>query len=98
MALTQEDLQAIRSLMEANNKEIVDTLREEITNQNNETQMMVENGYQRIENLLREDYGRVANAANKVADYDEVKGKVAGHDRTLESHNERISKLEKTAI
>lgn len=63
-----------------------------------DTRTLIENGYQRIENLLREDYGRVAAAADKVRDYDNVKSKVAEHDSALQSHNTRIKELEKKAI
>lgn len=63
-----------------------------------DTRALIETGYQKIENLLREDYGRVADAANKVQDYDTVKSKVAEHDNALQSHNKRIEALEKKAI
>lgn len=63
-----------------------------------DTRTLIETGFKKIENLLREDYGRVADAANKVHDYDAVKGKVAEHDRALQSHNNRIEELEKKAI
>lgn len=75
----------------------IDSLREEMTRQNNETRMLVENGYSRIENLLREDYGRIADAANKVQDYDELKNTVAVHEDALQNHNKRITELENKA-
>ena len=117
MALTKEDLAAIRSLMEesieANNEKIYSVM-----DANNEkiyramdarleatkkeilrgVNVVVENKYQEILKLLREDYGRLAATADSVRDYGEVKSMVSGHDRALKSHHTRIDALEKKAI
>ncbi len=65
---------------------------------NRHLRVLIENSMSRIENLLREDYGRVAGAAKKVADYDEVKGAVTRHESALENHNKRLTELEKKAM
>ena len=57
-----------------------------------------ENQTQQILNLLREDYSRVADAAAKTADYDDVKSQVAEHRNALENHSQRLTELEKKAI
>ena len=72
--------------------------REEMTKQNNETRVLIENSFQKIQNLLEEDYGRVADAAAKTADYDDVKSQVAEHRSALENHSQRLTELEKKAI
>lgn len=78
------------------------SLREELTGQNRETRILIENSTKRIENLLREDYGRVADAAAKgaaAADrQDEIKSTVSDHDHALQNHNKRITDLEKKAM
>lgn len=110
-------LEAIRGIVQEETGKIVDNrlnsfreeisgqingLREEMSSHNRETRILVENGYKRIENLLREDYGRVADFAAKGAavaeSHKELKGTVADHDRALQNHNQRITKLEKQAI
>lgn len=72
--------------------------REEMTRQNNETRVLIENSFQKIQNLLEEDYGRVANAVAKTADYDDLKSTVSEHRNALVNHNERLTELEKKAI
>jgi len=57
-----------------------------------------ENNTEKILNLLREDYSRVATAAAKTGDYDEVKSMVKDHNKALVNHNQRITDLEKKAI
>ena len=57
-----------------------------------------ENNTQKILNLLQEDYSRVAAAAAKTGDYEEVKSTVSDHERALKNHNERLTELEKKAI
>ena len=80
----------------------INTVREEMNEQNRQTRVVVENGYKRIENLLREDYGRVSEAAAKGAaaadSQKDIASTVADHTRALENHNERIAELEKQAI
>lgn len=72
--------------------------KEDLEEKDRRLHILIENSMSRIENLLREDYGRVAGAAAKVADYDEVKGKVDTHQTTLENHNRRLVELEKKVI
>ena len=76
--------------------------KEEMTRQNGETRILVENGYKRIENLLREDYGRVADAAAQGAaaaeSQKELQSTVSDHDHALQNHNQRIAELERKEI
>lgn len=76
--------------------------KEDIERAERQMRVVVENGYQRIENLLREDYSRVAGAAAKgaaAADTQaEIKSTVADHNRALQNHNERLTTLEKKVI
>ena len=61
-------------------------------------ELSYENKTDQILNLLREDYSRVADAAAKTADYDDVKSQVAEHRSALENHSQRLTELEKKAI
>lgn len=79
-----------------------ETLREEM-NLTSETllrgvNIIVENKYDQILKLLREDYGRVAVAVEKTADYDTIKATVAIHNEALEQQNTRIIALEQRAV
>lgn len=80
----------------------IENLREEMTRQNNETRVLVENGYKRIENLLRENYSRIADAAARGAaaaeSHKELQSTVSDHDHALQNHNQRITELERKAI
>lgn len=77
-------------------------LREEMTTQNRQTHVLIENKFDEIRNLLREDYGRVADAAAKGAavaeSHQEILGTVKDHDNALQNHNKRITVLEGKAI
>jgi|GEM_PF-5194872 len=94
----QDLLQAIGQMMD----EKLSVLDEKLTRQNNETRMIVENRFQEIKSLLKEDYARVEkNAAKGAAAADRQKdtdSTVADHDRAIQRHNERITALEKKAI
>ena len=97
-------LEAIEKMMDEKINGLRDEvtgLREEMTRQNNETRVLVENGQQRIENLLREDYSRVESNAKKgatVADsYEETQSRINDLEHAAINHNERIMELEKKA-
>lgn len=70
--------------------------------QSSENKTLYENTFERIQNLLREDYGRVAAAAAKgavaAASYDDLNSTVSDHERVLENHNDRLTVLEEKAI
>lgn len=93
---TKEDLEGFASKDDL--KAMESSLRAVMDEKDRQLHVLFENSVSRIENLLREDYGRVAASAAKVADYDEVKSKVSEHQSALENHNERLTELEKKAI
>lgn len=95
-------LDAIRGIIREETESIVTkklaeqttTLEERMT----KIEVSYENNTRKILNLLQEDYSRVAQAAAKTEDYDEVRDTVKDHDRALKNHNQRITELEKKAI
>lgn len=101
-----ELLQAIKNIVDVsiqeNNKVIeknFNVIEQKLEKNNdiliNQVKAVVENKYDEILKLLKEDYGRVSDGVKKVADYDKVKDQVKNHENALINHNERIAKLEK---
>lgn len=89
-------LEALRSIVREETSHLATQV--SVDENDRHLRMLIENSMSKIENLLREDYGRVAGAATKVADYDKVKNKVFEHQTALENHNNRLIELEKKAI
>jgi len=94
----QDLLQAIGQMMD----EKLSVLDEKLTRQNNETRMIVENRFQEIKSLLKEDYGRVEkNAAKGAAAADRQKdtdSTVADLVHAVKKLNGRITDIEEKAI
>lgn len=90
----QQLLDAIRGIVREETENQTKVFEKRLTR----LEVSYENQTQQILNLLREDYSRVAGAAAKVADYDDVKRRVGEHQSALESHNQRLTTLEKKAI
>lgn len=82
--------------------EKLDVTKRELQKAINGLDMKLDNHFQKIQNLLQEDYGRIeGNAAKgaKAADgYEQVKGVQADHERAIQQHHERITALEEKAI
>lgn len=80
--------------LEANKRELKEAI--------NGVDMKLDRHFQKIRNLLKEDYTPVAKAARetkqKISDYDEVKSTQADHANAIQQHNERITALEEKAI
>jgi putative sterol carrier protein len=73
-------------------------LRDFVAGENSKTRTLVENKYDVICNLLKEEYNpmaeQVSETAAKVSDYDDLKSTVSDHADALENHNQRLVKLE----
>lgn len=76
---------------------MIDHAKEELQQDIRGVAMVQENHMQRIENLLKEDYGRLAKSAADTADYNDIKDIQASHGQAIKNHEERIEKLEKSA-
>jgi len=94
-------LQAIGQMMDEKLGEMrteMHDIKKEMSERMTRLEVSYENNTEKILDLLREDYSRVATAAAKTGDYDEVKSMVKDHNKALVNHNQRITDLEKKAI
>ena len=91
-------LLAIGQLMDEKIETLREDLRTEMNRQHNETRTLVENKYDVICNLLKEEYSpvakRVRDMESKFKNYDKLEAAVTEHEETLIDHNERLAKLE----
>lgn len=91
-------LLAIGQMMDEKIGTLREDLRTEMNRQHNETRTLVENKYDVICNLLKEEYNpmakRVSDTAAKVSDYDDLKSTISDHDSAIQNHNKRLTKLE----
>lgn len=78
--------------------ERLDSLEERVASENSKTRALVENKYDVIRNLLKEEYSpvaeRVRDMESKLKHYDKLEAAVTEHEETLIDHNERLAKLE----
>ena len=94
----QQLLEAIRDIVQTEIAANNDALHDRVVSSVN---VIVENKYDKILQLLTEDYGSVRGSADKGAalaePFEQMQGRVADHEEALIQHNTRIEALEKNA-
>lgn len=113
--MTEQEMQQLRVMMNEVVSEQLEPMRADIAavketmatkadleKTERELRVLIENGPEKVAQLLREDYSRVADAAAQgataAAGQQELKSQVADHDHALQNHAQRLAELEKKAI